>query len=100
MSGLSVQHTFTRPGRYQVQARLVKNRNLFEYRSAVVVSANHSVVSPLILTPVFSASTVGEDGTVAVPRSPPDSSDVSLACSVRALPRPRKSRSASLMSPP
>src|SRR2546430_11526492 len=84
MSGLSVQHTFTRPGRYQVQARLVKNRNLFEYRSAAVVSANHSVVSPLIVTPVFSASAVGEDGTAVVTVSTPALADVSLDCSAGA----------------
>ena len=85
MSGLSVQHTFARPGRYQVRTRLVKNQNLFEYRSAVVVSANHSVVGPLIVTPVFSASGVGEDGTAAVTVAAPDLAEVSLDCSAGAV---------------
>jgi hypothetical protein len=94
--GANVQHTFARPGRHEIMTRLVRDQNLFEYRSVAVVSANHAVVTPLIVTPVFSASAVGEDGTVAVTVSAPDSSDVSLDCSVGALRRRSNSDSVTL----
>jgi hypothetical protein len=84
-SGPSVQHTFARPGRYEIVTRLVKEQHLFEYRSAAVVSANNAVVSPLIVAPVLSASAVGADGTVAVTITTPDLAEVSLDCSAGAV---------------
>ena len=55
----NVAHTYARPGRYEVTTRLVQDSRLFEYRSAVVVSANNPVAAPLAIAPVFSASPVG-----------------------------------------
>jgi len=80
--GSSAQHTYARPGRYEVSTRLVRDRKLVEYRSAIVVSANHSTVAPLIVTPVFSASAASTDGTVALTVSAPTTvTDVSIDCS-------------------
>jgi hypothetical protein len=78
----TAQHIYARPGRYTIVARLVKDGSLLEYRSAVVVSANHQVIAPLIIAPEFSASTALPDGTVTLTVSPPTGvTDVSIDCS-------------------
>jgi hypothetical protein len=60
----------------------VRDGSLVEYRSAVVVSANHQVVAPLIIAPQFGASTVLPDGTVTLTvTAPTDVTDVSIDCS-------------------
>jgi Tc toxin complex TcA C-terminal TcB-binding domain/PKD domain/Putative peptidoglycan binding domain len=81
--GASVQHTYPRPGRYEVVTRLVNDQNLVEYRSAVVVSANHAVIAPLIVTPAFSAGALAADGMVPLAISAPGASDISIDCSAR-----------------
>jgi peptidoglycan hydrolase-like protein with peptidoglycan-binding domain len=84
--GATIQHAYTGPGRYEVLTRLVKDNRLFEYRSAVVVSANHPLIAPLAVTPVFSASPVAADGTVTLTvTTPPGISDVTLDCSAGAV---------------
>jgi hypothetical protein len=80
--GVSVAHPYARPGRYEVMTRLVQDSRLFEYRSAVVVSANHPASAPLAVTPVFSASATAPDGMVTLTVSAPAGvTDVSLDCS-------------------
>jgi hypothetical protein len=82
MQGADVQHVYARPGRYEVVTRLAKDGKLVEYRSAAVVSANHPIVAPLIVTPTFSASAISPDGTVALTVSTlPGATDVSIDCS-------------------
>lgn len=83
VEGVTVQHSYARPGRYTLLARLSKNGVLVEYRSAVVVSANNAVVAPLIVAPSMSAGALStSDGTVPVTISlPTGMSDVSLDCS-------------------
>ena len=80
--GSSAAHTYARPGRYEVMTRLVLGSTLVEYRSAVVVSANHSAAAPLAVTPTFSASAAASDGTVTLTVSTSGGAqDVSLDCS-------------------
>src|SRR5262249_16845465 len=78
--GASVSHAYARSGSYQLMMRLVQNNRLFEYRSAVVVSASHPAAGPLVVTPVFSASAAGSDGAVTLTVSTP-ATNVSLDCS-------------------
>jgi hypothetical protein len=85
--GASVAHPYARPGRYEVTTRLVQDSRLFEYRSAVVVSANHPVTPPLAIAPVFSASPIERDGKVTLTVSPPSGmTDIGLDCSVGTVP--------------
>jgi PKD repeat protein len=80
--GVTAQHSYARPGRYTLLARLSKNGILVEYRSAIVVSTNNAVVTPLIITPVLSAGAVSADGTVSVTIAlPAGVTDVSVDCS-------------------
>jgi hypothetical protein len=82
VQGLGPEHVYTRSGRYELLTRLAQDGKLVEYRSAVVVSANHPVVAPLVVTPSFSASTVAADGTVTVTVSAlTGTPDISLECS-------------------
>jgi hypothetical protein len=81
VSGTSVQHTYARPGRYEVMTRLVRNGELFEYRSTQVLSAAHPMNSPLVVVPTFSAGTISAQGTVPVTISPPAAlAGVSIDC--------------------
>jgi peptidoglycan hydrolase-like protein with peptidoglycan-binding domain len=57
VQGRDVQHSYSRPGPYEVLTRLVRNGRLTEYRSAVYVSKNHSVSPPLIALPTIAAVT-------------------------------------------
>jgi hypothetical protein len=80
-SGTSVQHTYARPGRYEVTTRLVRNGELFEYRSSQVVSAIHPMTGPLVVVPTFSAGTTSAQGTVPLTISPPAAlAGVSIDC--------------------
>lgn len=80
-SGASVQHTYARPGPYEVLTRLARNGELFEYRSSHVLSAAHPMTGPLVVVPTFSAGTVSTQGTVPVTISPPAAlAGVSLDC--------------------
>jgi hypothetical protein len=84
--GGSVAHTYARPGQYEVTTRLVQDSRLFEYRSAVVVSANHPVAAPFAIAPVFSAGSIASDGTVTLTVSPPSgTTDIGLDCSTGAV---------------
>jgi hypothetical protein len=79
--GATVQHVYARPGRYELSTRLVRDRKLVEYRSAIVVSANHPVVAPLIIVPTLSAGAASVDGTIPVSVSlPPGTTEVSIDC--------------------
>jgi hypothetical protein len=81
-SGLATQHAYARPGRYEVVTRLAKDGKLVEYRGAVVVSENHPVVAPLIVTPAFSAGPLLPDRTIAVTVLPPQgATGISIDCS-------------------
>ena len=83
VEGATAQHSYSRPGRYTLLARLSKNGTLVEYRSAIVISTNNAVVTPLIVAPVLSAGPVSADGTVPLTISLPTGvTDVSLECSV------------------
>jgi hypothetical protein len=81
---VNVQHKYPRSGRYEVTARLVKDRRLAEYRCAVVVSASHPVTAPLIAAPNFTASAAGSDGNVMVSVSLADAT-LSLECAAGAV---------------
>jgi hypothetical protein len=84
-SGASVQHTYARPGRYEVMTRLVRNGELFEYRSSHVLSAAHPMNGPLVVVPTFSAGTVSAEGTVPLTITPPAAlAGVSIDCSTGA----------------
>lgn len=81
VAGANAQHIYARPGRYVATARLVRNGELFEYRSSHVLSAAHPMSAPLVVVPTFSAGTVSPQGTVPVTISPPAGlSGVSLDC--------------------
>ena len=83
VEGATAQHSYSRPGRYTLLTRLSKNGTLVEYRSAIVISTNNAVVTPLIVAPVLSAGSVSADGTVPLTISLPTGvTDVSLECSV------------------
>jgi hypothetical protein len=82
VQGQTAQHSYARPGRYTLLARLSKDGTLVEYRSAIVVSTNNAVVTPLIVAPLLSAGAVSTDGTVPLTVSLPTGvTDVSLDCS-------------------
>ena len=70
--GRDVQHSYNRPGRYEVLTRLVRAGRLTEYRSAVYVSGNHTVSPPLIATPTIAVAT-------PIPASGPIDLNVKLA---------------------
>jgi hypothetical protein len=84
VQGLTAQHSYMHPGRYTLLTRLSRKGELVEYRGAVVVSANQTVVAPLTVAPTFSAGTVSAtDGTVPLTVSlPPGVTDISLDCTV------------------
>jgi PKD domain. len=70
--GRDVQHSYNRPGRYEVLTRLVRAGRLTEYRSAVYVSGNHTVSPPLIAMPTIAVAT-------PIPASGPIDLNVKLA---------------------
>jgi len=47
----TLPHTYAKPGRYDVRIRIVRNGRLTEYRAAVVVSRQHTVLPPCIAIP-------------------------------------------------
>jgi PKD domain len=47
----NVQHAYSRPGPYEVLARIALGGRLSEYRSSILVSANNAVIPPLIAVP-------------------------------------------------
>ena len=82
VQGSTAQHSYARTGRYTLLARLSKNGTLTEYRSAVVVSTNNAVGTPLIVAPVLSAGAASSDGTVPLTISLAAAmADVSFDCS-------------------
>jgi hypothetical protein len=82
-SGPSVQHTYARPGRYEVMARLVRNGELFEYRSSHVLSKAHPMSGPLVVVPTFSAGTISAQGMVPLTISPPAAlAGISIDCGI------------------
>lgn len=52
-------HTYARPGRYEVLARIAANGRLTEYRAVVVVSRQHAVLPPCIAFPTVQATVTG-----------------------------------------
>lgn len=58
----ALPHTYSRPGRYEVLARIAANDRLTEYRAAVVVSRLHTVPPPCTALPVLQTSVV--DGKI------------------------------------
>jgi len=82
VQGPTAQHAYLRPGRYTVLTRISQNGQLFEYRSAVVVSAKQGVSAPLIAAPALSAGALA-GGTVPLTISlPPGLTDISLDCRI------------------
>jgi hypothetical protein len=76
-----------RPGRYTVLTRISQNGQLFEYRSAVVVSANQTVSAPVIVAPVLSVGALA-GGTVPLTISlPAGLTDISLDCRIGGVPK-------------
>ena len=78
--GPATAHTYARPGRYNVTVRLVHGGRLVEYRAAVVVSARHSMIEPLVVTPTLSAGPLAADGTVPVTIAIPAGLEVAIDC--------------------
>ena len=60
----TLPHTYTRPGRYDVIVRIAANGRLTEYRAAVVVSRQHTVLPPCIAIPALQTTVV--DGKVKI----------------------------------
>jgi hypothetical protein len=75
VQGRDVQHSYSRPGRYEVLTQLVRAGRLTEYRSAVYVSVNQTVSPPLIALPTIAAAT-------PIPASGPIDLTVKLATAV------------------
>ncbi len=57
--GSALPHTYARPGRYEVQIRIAANGRLTEYRAVVVVSRQHAVLPPCIVTPSLQSTVEG-----------------------------------------
>lgn len=52
-NGSTLQHTYTKAGRYDVTLRVVRNGRLTEYKAALVVSRQHTVAPPLAVFPAL-----------------------------------------------
>lgn len=65
VQGTDVLHTYAFPGRYELTARLVAGGELTQYRAAVMVSEQHALPVPLVVTPTFAAG-IASDGIVPV----------------------------------
>jgi len=53
-SGAIAQHTYDKPGKYQVTSRLVRGERLSEYRASVSISRDHRPTLPLTVFPALS----------------------------------------------
>jgi hypothetical protein len=61
-----VEHTYARPGRRELIARLVVGTRLVEYRAAICVSEQFVPESPLVVAPAITAGALTPDGNVPV----------------------------------
>jgi len=59
------QHTFSRPGKYEIVLRLVKNGRLHEYRVQIAVSRTQTLATPLTAFPSFAPAPPGQIGILA-----------------------------------
>jgi hypothetical protein len=84
-TGSPAQHDYLRPGPYEILVRLVRQKQLAEYR-ATVVASEQNPVSPLIVSPNLSAGSLDPDGkvpvTVFLPSGSPSTSIDCLAGTV------------------
>jgi hypothetical protein len=81
-TGVDVQHTYQRAGRYEVTARIVTGKRLATYRSAVVVSANHAVLGPFVVIPALTAAPLANGKVPVTIALPSGTSRVALDCAV------------------
>lgn len=58
----TLPHTYAKPGRYDVRIRIARAGRLTEYRAAVVVSRQHTVLPPCIVIPQL-PTTAAPDNT-------------------------------------
>jgi hypothetical protein len=56
-TGAAVQHSYDKPGKYQVTSRIVRGERLNEYRASVSVSRDHRSTLPLTAFPSLSRDT-------------------------------------------
>jgi hypothetical protein len=60
LDSTALPHTYSRPGRYEVLVRIASNGRLTEYRAAVVVSRQNSVLLPCIAVPLVQTAVAGD----------------------------------------
>lgn len=77
----ALPHTYARPGRYDVLIRIAANGRLTEYRAAIVVSRQQTVLPPCIATPSLAATPAGDQIKIqpSLQTAPGDSLSVSWA---------------------
>jgi hypothetical protein len=59
------QHTYSRPGKYELVLRLVKDGRLHEYRVHIAVSRTQTLSTPLTAFPSFEPAPAGQNGILA-----------------------------------
>jgi Tc toxin complex TcA C-terminal TcB-binding domain/PKD domain len=84
VQGRDVQHRYSRSGRYEVLARLVRAGRLTEYRGAVYVSESHTVSPPLIALPTIDPATpIPASGPIELTvKLAPAMNDIAIDCSI------------------
>jgi hypothetical protein len=98
VAGLTAQHSYARPGQYEVLIRLAREGRLVEYRAAVVVSAVHPPVAPLVVVPEVIGGAPA-NGTIPVTITPL-AGEVSIDCAAAGQRKSATSGSVTLNLPP